>query len=313
MAARFARGPQGLQSAPSPLKTTGSHTSNRAAICGLVDVFIVEFGMQVLRIPKGNGKVRVVYAPSEEEKAELRSLLPALVKIAKRRCNLEVVHGFMPGRSPLTNALPHVGYQYTVNMDLQDFFDTVLITHVMHLIPPQILAKVMRYGAARQGLPTSPLVANIAAAQLDWDLVTALPEDVVYTRYADDLSFSFDDQKLTKELPLLVTKTVEDHGFAVNKTKTKVQWAGAGRRIITGIAVDHARVFATREVRRKLRAAHHQNNKGSKAGLTEWCRLKLPALYLAEQKRRGKAHKSHHRAEEPTVEKSNKERRSLRL
>lgn len=269
--------------------------------------------MQVLRIPKGNGKVRVVYAPSEEEKAELRSLLPALVKIAKRRCNLDVVHGFMPGRSPLTNALPHVGYQYTVNMDLKDFFDTVLITHVMHLIPPKILAATMKYGAARQGLPTSPLVANIAAAQLDWDLITALPEDVVYTRYADDLSFSFDDQALTKELPMLVTKLVTEHGFEVNKDKTKLQWAGAGRRIVTGIAVDHERAFPTREVRRKLRAARHQNNKGSKAGLTEWCRLKLPALYLAEQNRRGKSHKTQHRAEEPVVEKSNKERRSLRL
>lgn len=269
--------------------------------------------MQVLRIPKGNGKVRTVYAPSEEEKVELRKLLPGLVKIAKRRCNLDVVHGFMPGRSPLTNALPHVGYQYTVNMDLQDFFDTVLITHVMHLLPAQVLAKVMRYGAARQGLPTSPIVANIAAAQLDWDLITTLPEDVVYTRYADDLSFSFNDQKLTKELPLLVTKLVEEHGFTVNKAKTKVQWAGAGRRIVTGIAVDQNRVYATREVRRKLRAAGHQNNKGSKAGLTEWCRLKLPALYLAEQKRRGKANMTSHRAEEPETVNHNKERRSLRL
>mgnify|MGYP000862309938 FL=1 len=268
--------------------------------------------MQVLRIPKGNGKVRTVYAPSEEEKSELRSLLPDLVKIAKRRCNPDVVHGFMPGRSPLTNALPHVGYQYTINMDLKDFFDTVLIHHVMHLIPPKILAKVMRYGAARQGLPTSPLVANIAAAQMDWDLITALPDDVVYTRYADDLSFSFDDSGLVKELPVLVRKIVTDHEFEVNAAKTKVQWAGAGRRIVTGIAVDHNRVFATRAVRRKLRAARHQGNKGSREGLTEWCRLKLPALFLAEQKRRGKAHQSH-RAEEPSTVDIKKERRSLRL
>lgn len=241
--------------------------------------------MQVLRIPKGNGKYRTVYAPEKEEKEHLQSLIPQLVKIAKVRCHPQVVHGFMPGRSPLTNALPHVGFQYTVNMDLRNFFDTVLITHVMDLIPAHLLSDVMKYGAARQGLPTSPLVANIAAAAMDWELLVELPDGVVYTRYADDLSFSFNEPLFIGDITSLTTRVVQRHKFLVNTDKTHVQWAGAGRRIITGVAVDDHRAYPTRAVRRRLRAARHQGNPGSCAGLTEWCKLKLPAAYLHEVKR----------------------------
>jgi hypothetical protein len=272
--------------------------------------------MQVLRIPKGNGKYRTVYAPEKEEKEHLQSLIPALVKIAKVRCHPQVVHGFMPGRSPLTNALPHVGFTYTLNMDLKDFFDTVLISHVMDLIPPELLADVMRYGAARQGLPTSPVVANIAAAAMDWEFLVELPDGVVYTRYADDLSFSFDDQRHIGTIKSLATVLINKHKFAVNPKKTHVQWAGAGRRIITGVAVDEHRAYPTRAVRRRLRAARHQKNPGSRAGLTEWCKMKLPALYLEEARKQRLALDNQHAALPYIAEESEhygKEHRSLHL
>lgn len=252
--------------------------------------------MQVIRIPKRNGKYRTVYAPEEEEKAELRATLPSLLKIAKARCHPQVVHGFMPGRSPLTNALPHVGYKYTLSMDLQDFFDTVLISHVKDLIPEEILEKVMRYGAARQGLPTSPIVANIAAAAMDWDFKVELPQCIVYTRYADDLSFSFDSKGHINRIKEIANTLITKHRFKINPKKTHLQWAGCGRRIITGVAVDDERVYPTRAVRRKLRAARHQGNPGSTAGLAEWCRMKLPALYLVEVESQRAALSAHHAA-----------------
>lgn len=272
--------------------------------------------MQVLRIPKGNGKIRTVYAPDKEEKEHLQSLIPALTKIARARCNPQVVHGFMPGRSPLTNALPHVGFDYTLSMDLKDFFDTVLITHVMDVIPPELLADVMKYGAARQGLPTSPIVANIAAAPMDWDFVAELDEGVVYTRYADDLSFSFNDQNKIGLIASLACVLTKKYKFVINEAKTRVQCAKAGRRVITGVAVDDSRAYPTRAVRRKLRAARHQGNPGSRAGLTEWCKLKLPAAYLEQLRKQRDAMRHQHAALphiDPEAEKYGKEQRALRL
>jgi hypothetical protein len=240
--------------------------------------------MQILRIPKSHGKYRIVYAPSDEEKAKLRQHLPALTQIAQRVCHPEVVHGFMPGRSPLTNALPHIGFAYTLSMDFTDFFDTVLIKHVASLIPAEILYDVMAYGAARQGLPTSPIVANIGTAAFDRELLDCIGTDVTYTRYADDLSFSCDDRTRLIHVAVAAENVAKHHGFVFNAKKTRLQMSSGGRRIITGVAVDQTYAYATRAVRRKLRAARHQGNQGSAAGLAEWCRLRLPAIYREEMR-----------------------------
>ena len=37
----------------------------------------------------------------------------------------QAAHGFVPGRSTVTNAAPHVGKGIVVTMDLKDFFPTV--------------------------------------------------------------------------------------------------------------------------------------------------------------------------------------------
>lgn len=244
--------------------------------------------MQILRIPKGNGRFRTVYSPPKEEKEEMRRCLPALTAIAMELCPPNVVHGFMPGRSPLTNALQHVGYDYTLSMDLEDFFDTVTARHVSQTIPADIFAIVMRYGAARQGLPSSPMVANIAAAPMDWEILRKLPSGAIYTRYADDLCVSFRERGLFPQIAVDIGEVAQRRGFNINGRKTKLQSARGGRRVITGVAVDDKRAYPTRAVRRKLRAAKHHGNPGSTAGLTEWCKLKMPALYRTELDRQRK-------------------------
>jgi len=93
---------------------------------------------------------------------------------------------------------------------------------------------------------------------------------------ATHLAFSFDDPKL---IPVVIAKAKEivgRCGFRVNPAKVRVQWAGAGRRVICGVAVDDQGIHPTREAKRRLRAARHQGNKGSARGLEEWCKLKSP-------------------------------------
>jgi hypothetical protein len=199
-------------------------------------------------------------------------------------------------RNPVTNATPHVGYQYTVSFDLTDFFDTVRWHHVGGVLSgasavPQ--CEIFRDGAPRQGLPTSPLVANIAASlNIDsWIMPLIEGRDIRYTRYVDDLTFSTNDLEMVKWLLVTIPPLIASTGFKVNRKKTRVQWAGAGRRIITGIAVDDKGVYATRAVRRKLRAAQHQGNADSIRGLEEWCKMKLPAKGLLTKRAYNKAHK----------------------
>lgn len=228
--------------------------------------------MHQIKISKGNGKTRTIFIPNREEKTNLQSLLPALNQLALTACG-PAVHGFLPGKSPITNAAAHVDKAYSLSFDLENFFDTVNTNH-LHRLSPSQLNKVLVNGAPRQGLPTSPVVANIAAADLDNALTHALP-NVVYTRYADDLTLSYDDPQLTQIIKDTVQTHVNIAGFKLNTSKTKLQCASQGRRIICGVAVD-TEIHPTRKTKRKLRAALHQGNTFEANGLTEWCKLKLP-------------------------------------
>jgi len=237
--------------------------------------------MQITKIPKGNGKFRTIYCPSPTEKHTLRSILPSINQRAITLDTHKVAHGFLPGRSIVTNALAHVGdWQITLHFDFEDFFDSVkptdeLTNTLQTSVSPAFLSTLFPDGAARQGLPTSPAIANIAAAPFD-AAVIALRDSLtpkrrilgsrgpafIYTRYADDLTFSMNSEvvaaKLLAEIPALAAA----HGFAINAAKTTRQHARAGHRIVTGIAVTPSGILPPRRARRKLRAASHQIKNG---------------------------------------------------
>jgi len=234
--------------------------------------------VQITKIPKRNGEFRTIYVPNKEEKQKLRGLLGELNRKAKNILS-GAVHGFVIGRSPVTNALPHVGYEYTISFDLENFFDTVTPEKVGKYLSKEEKEAVFVDGAARQGLPTSPVVANLAAADMDKAILKWIKKDgrdIVYTRYADDLTLSFNEPELIPVIKEKIPEIIRRNGFAVNERKTRVQAAKAGRRIICGVAVDRDGIYPTREIKRRLRAALHQGNKRQARGLEEWMKLKLP-------------------------------------
>lgn len=230
--------------------------------------------MKHFLLRKRNGKTRLIYKPSHRWKTRLRLRVPELNALAKKICDPRVVHGFMPGKSPVTNALEHTGFQWTLCCDLADFFDTVADKH-LQAVDAQTRKELLVDGRTRQGLPTSPAAANIAAAPLDAALLTLAGETMRYTRYADDLAFSSNDLSALTRLRILLPDLVKKHGFALNESKTRILSAQAGRRIITGVAVDDS-IHAPRAIKRRLRAARHQGNGRQAHGLAEWEKLKLP-------------------------------------
>lgn len=279
--------------------------------------------MPYVEFQKGSKKRRV-FAPSKRWKSYLRSLAPSLHVLQEVACDhgaesvddCDIVHGFMYGKSALTNAQRHVGnYDVTISMDLKDFFPSVTFKKVRDSwrylygteceIPgvltqrlyidkrtgKPVSGKVMKTAIAgemddevadlliaEQGLPTSPMLANIAASKLDWKIVQVGFLHEEYTRYADDLTFSFRviiDTQIAEKIEE-VREIAASCGFAINAPKTKVQHARAGRRIITGYSVGESDVRATRKARRKLRAAKHNDWSRKEAGLTEFCRMAMP-------------------------------------
>lgn len=234
--------------------------------------------LKLVKIPKKTkGQFREICIPSAEQKKLLREVVPELNEKSKVLCDKDVVHGFMHMHSPVTNAKKHIGYNYTLKFDLSDFFDTVKPEHLRGKIPVEMIEKTMPNNRAYQGLPTSPIIANIAATDMDRAITKKIKDlPIVYTRYADDLCFSFNEHEHCEMLKKVIPQIVGRCGFKLNVKKTWLQDSRFGNRIITGVVVTNEGIKATRATKRKLRAANHQKNKNVIRGLNEWIKLKEP-------------------------------------
>lgn len=251
-----------------------------------------EKDFRIIVFTKKHGRERIVYAPSERVKAALERPLQELNDIQTRILS-RAVSGFVPGRNIAYAAWKHVGKQFTLSADLSDFFDHVtpgmcikavkdagddiakkfnkIINRSSAVIPEVTINKLMfPDGKARQGLPTSPALANIAAAPLDKKIQQEW-STVVYTRYADDLAFSCDDEEILQDIRERLPAMIESFGLKANPRKWKLQSARGGRRIITGISVGEDDIRLPRRYRKALRPVVHQNRRPSRTrGMLAW-------------------------------------------
>ena len=240
---------------------------------------------RIVRIPKRGGGTRPIYVPTKKRRAELRLLVGRIAALAKKADKAGVQYGFVRGRSPVTCALAHVGHWATFTADISGCFDAIGIQHLAGKLPQELLDQVLVDGAPRQGLPTSPSVCNLALASLDEAIVRwsrKCNKQIIYTRYADDITVSCDDQATLDAVRAKVPQIVSGCGFKLSPRKTRTYLARGGMRPVVGVAVGDGGVHPTRKAKRRLRAAEHQVRMGVEGavgrrdGLAEWCRLRPP-------------------------------------
>ena len=149
---------------------------------------------------KGNynqGKYRIVY----KVKSELNNLQKNISTAINSRSDFpDCVQGFVKKRSIATNASLHRSQQYFLHIDIKDFFDSITKEQVAKVFKIfgciDEIANTFAYictldGKLVQGASTSPVLANLVCKELDQDL-TELAEksECIYSRYADDITFS---------------------------------------------------------------------------------------------------------------------------
>ncbi len=237
------------------------------------------FSYQTAKISKGNGKYRKIYMPNEAYKAHLRQVIPQLQQIYQQNVVFESDHAFVANRNCVTNASIHIEQRYVLTIDIEDFFDSINYRILSKYIPIILLEDIVVDRKVPQGFPTSPIVANIAMIDIDKLIIESLERrnlNIKYSRYADDLTFSFDDMKEKELVFSEVIKVFRGFGLKLNSKKTKLQDKNNGRAIITGIGVSYHTVHPTRKSLKKLRAAVHQQNENSIIGLQEWILCKYP-------------------------------------
>ena len=256
-------------------------------------------------IPKRDGSKRAITAPKRELKVVQRWLLR---NVFEKLPVHHAAHGFLAARSIETNARVHAGADVVVKVDVKDFFPTITFRRVKGLLrragvienvatliallvtesPREIVqfrgqtlyvAKGPR--SLPQGAPTSPAITNAMCLRMDKRLVgLGRTMGFAYTRYADDLAFSFHKKRGQKgsrarapvgALLHGVRQILEAEGFRMNMKKTSVMRGGNAQRV-TGLVVNAAPgvplARVPRDVIRRLRAAIHNRDKGkqTKAG-----------------------------------------------
>ncbi len=220
---------------------------------------------QRFAIPKKRGGERVISAPMPRLK---RAQYWVLDNILARVALHPAAHGFVPGRSILTTALPHVARPVVVNLDLKDFFPSIALPRVHGVFAQlgygdnvaRILALLCTELPARQvqldgqtlfvadgqrvlpqGAPTSPALTNVLCRRMDARLHgSAQKLGFDYTRYADDLTFSAKDAAAAKSVGKLlwrVKQIIASEGFTVHPDKQEVMRPHQQQRV-TGIVVN---------------------------------------------------------------------------
>jgi len=270
-------------------------------------------------IPKRDGSPRLISAPKPDLKAVQRWIAREITE------HLPVhgaAHGFLTGRSIVTNARVHAGARVIVKMDIKGFYPTVTTRRVKGLLRRAGLAEqaatlfsqlvtespreeVVRDGktyyvavaprSLPQGAPTSPSITNALCLRLDCRLSgLAAKLGCRYTRYADDLTFSWHGPKSDiGALLRAVTMIVKAEGFAIHPAKTRVMRKGA-RQKVTGLIVNHAEGRPAARVPRKtvrhLRAAIKNRELGRPGKGESLESLKgMAAFVMMTDRERGKA------------------------
>ena len=223
---------------------------------------------KVFQVRKKSGGFREICMPL----GGLRVIQQKLKKIFDHIDNKPLCsHAYHKGKSYLTNARAHRKQQYIFNMDLEDFFGTIHFGRVRgafvaaYKLPIEVatfLAQICCFeGKLPQGAPTSPFISNIVAFNLDKAMVKlAKRYRLNYTRYADDLTFSYwmknfpssmayfidgDQFKGSAKVGAILEQEIERQGFVINHKKTRLQFKYY-QQAVTGVVVNQ---FAN--VRRK--------------------------------------------------------------
>lgn len=233
-------------------------------------------------LKKKGGGTRTICNPNRLLKAHLRHDMKRHYKkfndLAIEAGVLDRFHGFVKKRNAVTAATKHIGFKTTIMMDISDFFGSCTKRHLeYHDIPQRSFVN----DVLPQGFPTSPILANIAAIHAVKGIKQLLDGAFLrneFTIYADDIAVSIDseDYKDSAEVIRIVTTIMEANGFQINKKKTRIKYAKYGYRRILGINVGDDHLEPTKKIKRKIRAARHQDNKSSLGGLRNWAACHLP-------------------------------------
>lgn len=216
---------------------------------------------RVFQIPKRSGGSRDIVAPYATLLGCQRWILQNILCKSKIH---NAAHGYVSGRSIVSNAEKHVKRENLLKIDLKDFFPSISIGRIIFYFTslgytPEIAFFLARIccleDALPQGAATSPTLSNIILRGMDHRLSRLSKKyGLSYSRYADDLAFSGKD--ITSQVIESIENIVNESGFVVNPIKKTLIKHGR-RKILAGIDISSGRLRVPRDFRRQVRLEAH--------------------------------------------------------
>lgn len=212
-------------------------------------------------IPKRNGGKREISAPYPVLLSAQRWIYEHI--LIKQPLH-ESSKGFVKATSIVDNARPHLNQKHLLKMDIKDFFPSIQINRVMSVFRVLGYTKKISYylasiccldGVLPQGAATSPCLSNIIAKRLDYRLNgLAKKFNLIYTRYADD--FTFSGNRISLGIIGYINSIVSDEGFKINENKTKLI-GEKSQKIVTGISISSGKLTIPKKTKREVRKNIH--------------------------------------------------------
>jgi len=214
----------------------------------------------VFSVPKRNGDLRLIEDPAPALKAVQRALNERLQAVYYFERS-EAAYGFVlnPADDPdprhiVTHAERHDGCRWLLNIDLDDFFHQIDETEVQVAMqqPPfqcgdevaGLIAKLTTFkGRLPMGAPTSPALSNIVFREEDRSLLSrSRDKGWLYTRYADDLTFSSRSAPMSAEdLNQTIAFIEQELAYKVDPVKRHFSDQG-GQKSVTRLVLTGAGV-----------------------------------------------------------------------
>lgn len=222
-------------------------------------IFTAPRRYKVYDIPKRNGKgSRTIAQPTKLIKTIQRECIEYLSKILPVHFTATA---YIKGKSIKDNALKHKNNRFLLKMDFKNFFNNITeydfkkyiqkhrtdyniswtekdyedLCNIFFWCPKNTYKRILSIGA-----PSSPTLSNMLMYDFDTIIYKYCSENnVVYTRYADDLTFSCNEAFKLKDVEKYVTnisKAIDFPTLVINEEKT-VHTSKKKNRHVTGITI----------------------------------------------------------------------------
>ena len=211
-------------------------------------------------ISKKSGGKRVINVPNEPLTLCQRYIKEKILDYIPIH---DSANGFASNKSIITNANNHINKEMILNIDLKDFFPSINSKKIFYVFKnlcgynndlSYCFTKIVMYnGGLPQGACTSPILSNIVSYKMDVRLsMLARKMGITYSRYADDITFSGEKDKINDGLLRIVKEIIESCGYKINNDKIRFQYCKK-KQEVTGLIVNNGKVSIPKTYIKKIR------------------------------------------------------------